>query len=62
MMCQLFEERVEFRDDWARWIFKNEFQLLLRLAGFALGIFRHARRRPAEIGLDETRSYWIIDK
>ena len=44
----------------ARWIFKDEFQLLLRLAGFERWeYFSTPERDPLEIGLEETRSYWI---
>ncbi|MCX6047214.1 MAG: class I SAM-dependent methyltransferase [Chloroflexi bacterium] len=46
-----------------RWIFKEEFQLLLRLAGFQhWASFGTPARDPLEIGLEETRSYWIVYK
>ncbi|MFC1996588.1 class I SAM-dependent DNA methyltransferase [Chloroflexota bacterium] len=46
-----------------RWIFKDEFQLLLRLAGFEQWqYFSTPDRDPLEIGLDEAQSYWIVDK
>lgn len=42
------------------WIFKEEFQLLLRLAGFERwDSFGTPERDPLEIGLEETVSYWI---
>jgi len=44
----------------ARWIFKDEFQLLLRLAGFERWhYFSTPERDPLEIGLEDTQSYWI---
>jgi SAM-dependent methyltransferase len=43
-----------------RWIFKAEFQLLLRLAGFERWeSFGTPERDPLEIGLEETQSYWV---
>jgi SAM-dependent methyltransferase len=46
-----------------RWIFKEEFQLLLRLAGFnAWESFRTPERDPLEVGADGTHSYWIAHK
>jgi SAM-dependent methyltransferase len=43
-----------------RWIFKEEFQLLLRLAGFEQWeYFGAPDRAPLEIGLEETSSYWV---
>jgi SAM-dependent methyltransferase len=57
---------IEYEDELAefpmtsRWIFKDEFQLLLRLAGFEhWECFGTPLGEPLEIGLDETRSYWI---
>jgi hypothetical protein len=45
----------------SRWIFKEEFQLLLRLAGFERWeSFGTPEGDPLEIGLEETRSYWIV--
>jgi hypothetical protein len=45
----------------SRWIFKEEFQLLLRLAGFERWeSFSTPERDSLEIGLDETQSYWIV--
>ena len=46
-----------------RWIFKDEFQLLLRLAEFdRWQYFGTPDGDPLEIGLDEARSYWIAHK
>lgn len=46
-----------------RWIFKEEFQLLLRLAGFdRWEVFGTPERDPLEIGLDDVHSYWIAHK
>jgi SAM-dependent methyltransferase len=43
-----------------RWIFKEEFQLLLRLGGFARWeVFGTPERDPLELGLREAQSYWI---
>ena len=47
----------------SRWIFKEEFQLLLRLAGFShWESFRTPERDPLEIGAEGTHSYWIVRK
>jgi len=47
----------------ARWIFKDEFQLLLRLAGFERWeYFATPERDPLQIGLEDTHSYWIATK
>jgi hypothetical protein len=44
-----------------RWIFKPEFQLLLRLAGFERWeVFSTPERDPLEVGRDESLSYWIV--
>jgi SAM-dependent methyltransferase len=46
-----------------RWIFKDEFQLLLRLAGFKRWeCFSTPERDLLEIGLEETQSYWIVSR
>jgi SAM-dependent methyltransferase len=46
-----------------RWIFKEEFQLLLRLAGFSRWeAFGTPEGAPLEVGLDETFSYWMAEK
>ena len=46
-----------------RWIFRDEFQLLLRLAGFKdWEVFSTPERDPLRIGLEETHSYWIAYK
>lgn len=56
------QEQEEFPMN-GRWIFKDEFQLLLRLAGFERWqCFSTPNRDPLEIGLDETQSYWIAHK
>jgi hypothetical protein len=47
----------------SRWIFKEEFQLLLRLAGFDhWESFCTPERDPLEIGVESTHSYWIVHK
>jgi SAM-dependent methyltransferase len=47
----------------ARWIFKDEFQLLLRLAGFERWeVFGTPECDRLEIGVEETQSYWIVYK
>ena len=47
----------------ARWIFKEEFVLLLRLAGFERWeCFSTPERDLLDIGLDERQSYWIATK
>lgn len=56
------DERADFPMT-ARWIFKEEFQLLLRLAGFThWESFGTPEGAPLKVGLEETQSYWIIDK
>jgi hypothetical protein len=46
-----------------RWIFKEEFQLLLRLTGFERWeCFGTPDRAPLVLGLEETSSYWIVHK
>jgi len=43
-----------------RWIFKEEFLLLLRLGGFARWeCFSTPERDPLTIGMEECQSYWI---
>ena len=47
----------------SRWIFKEEFQLLLRLAGFEQWeSFSTPERDPLEISREGTHSYWIVYK
>jgi hypothetical protein len=47
----------------SRWIFKDELQLLLRLAGFERWeTFGTPEGTPLELGQDGTRSYWIAYK
>ena len=56
------DQREEFPMT-ARWIFKEEFQLLLRLAGFDhWESFSTPERDPLEIGVEGTHSYWIVHK
>lgn len=46
-----------------RWIFREEFQLLLKLAGFEkFEGFSTPERAPLVVGVDETYSYWIAEK
>lgn len=46
-----------------RWIFKDEFQLLLRLGGFQRWeVFGTPEGDPLEVRLEETHSYWILYK
>jgi hypothetical protein len=45
----------------ARWIFKEEFVLLLRLAGFAdWTCFSTPESDPLELGPENQQSYWCI--
>jgi SAM-dependent methyltransferase len=47
----------------ARWIFKEEFQLLLRLAGFEdWECYGTPERDPLEVGIEQMQSYWIAYK
>lgn len=47
----------------ARWIFKDEFQLLLRLAGFERWqSFRTPLGEPLVVSAEETYSYWVAEK
>lgn len=66
VLDRCFIEYEDEREDFpmtSRWIFKDEFQLLLRLAGFERWqYFGTPDRDPLEIGLDEARSYWIAYK
>jgi SAM-dependent methyltransferase len=56
-----YEGQSEVLPMTGRWIFKAEFQLLLRLAGFAQWeSFSTPDRDPLEIGRDETQSYWVV--
>lgn len=56
------DQREEFPMT-ARWIFKEEFQLLLRLAGFDhWESFSTPERDPLGIGVEGTHSYWIVRK
>ena len=46
-----------------RWTFKDEFQLLLRLAGFTRWTcYSSPTGEPIDVGPDEQHSYWIIGK
>ncbi|HET9905333.1 MAG TPA: class I SAM-dependent methyltransferase [Anaerolineales bacterium] len=56
------DQREEFPMN-ARWIFKEEFQLLLRLGGFERWeAFSTPEREPLEISQEGMHSYWIIHK
>ena len=56
------DQREEFPMT-ARWISKEEFQLLLRLAGFDhWEAFSTPERDPLEVGVEGTHSYWIVQK
>lgn len=58
-----YDEESEDFPMTARWIFKEEFQLLLRLAGFERWeCFGTPEGDPLVVGLDETPSYWSIYK
>jgi SAM-dependent methyltransferase len=53
------DERTDFPMT-GRWIFKEEFQLLLRLGGFQRWeYFGAPKGDPLVVGLEETYSYWI---
>lgn len=66
ILDRCFIEYEDQREDFpmtSRWIFKDEFQLLLRLAGFShWESFRTPERDPLEIGVEGTHSYWIVHK
>jgi SAM-dependent methyltransferase len=56
------DETIEFPMT-GRWIFKEEFVLLLRLAGFARwSYFSTPEGDRLELGPEEQQSYWIVDK
>ena len=56
------DQREEFPMT-ARWIFKEEFQLLLRLAGFDhWDVFSTPENDPLKVGVEGTHSYWIVRK
>jgi SAM-dependent methyltransferase len=56
------DEAIEFPMT-SRWIFKEEFVLLLRLAGFARwSYFSTPEGAPLELGPEEQQSFWIVDK
>jgi SAM-dependent methyltransferase len=58
-----YEGQVEEFSMTSRWIFKDEFQLLLRLAGFEHWESSGTPEGdPLVVGLDETFSYWIAKK
>jgi SAM-dependent methyltransferase len=61
-----FIEYEDQREDFpmtGRWVFKDEFQLLLRLAGFEhWQCFSTPEKEPLEVGLEEAQSYWIASK
>ena len=55
-------EREDFPMN-GRWMFRDEFQLLLRLAGFThWACYGSPTGDPLNLGPDEQHSYWIIDK
>jgi hypothetical protein len=56
------DELVEFPMT-ARWIFKEEFMLLLRLAGFVRwAYFSTPEGDGLDLGPEEQQSYWVVDK
>jgi SAM-dependent methyltransferase len=58
-----YEDEAEAFPMNGRWIFKEEFQLLLRLGGFERwACFGTPEGDPLEISLDEVQSYWIVYK
>jgi SAM-dependent methyltransferase len=58
-----YEGQTEVFPMTGRWVFKEEFKLLLRLAGFEhFEYFRTPEREPLQVGLDEAFSYWIAYK
>jgi len=61
-----FVEYEDYRDDFpmiSRWIFKEEFQLLLRLAGFEYWeTFGTPQGAPLEIDVEGSHSYWVVRK
>jgi hypothetical protein len=63
---QCFIEYDGQREDFpitSRYIFKEEFQLLLRLAGFIRWEnWSTPQRDPLQTGLDGTHSYWVAYK
>jgi SAM-dependent methyltransferase len=47
----------------ARWIFRDEFALLLRLAGFARwACYGTPEGAPLELGPEDRQSYWVAEK
>ena len=66
VLDRCFIEYDDQREDFpmtGRWIFKDEFQLLLRLAGFERWqCFSTPEGEPLEIGLEDTPSYWVAYK
>lgn len=58
-----YEDELETFPMTGRWIFKEEFQLLLRLGGFERWeCFGTPDGNPLVIGLDDIHSYWIAHK
>ncbi|HMN31555.1 MAG TPA: hypothetical protein PKE45_25625, partial [Caldilineaceae bacterium] len=58
-----YEGKAEDFPMTGRWIFKEEFQLLLRLAGFQRWeCFGSPEGGPLEIGVEEVQSYWVAYK
>ena len=66
ILDRCFTEYEDQREEFpmtGRWISKEEFRLLLRLAGFDhWESFSTPERDPLEIGLEGTHSYWIVRK
>ena len=66
ILDRCFIEYEDHKEDFpmtARWIFKEEFQLLLRLAGFEdWESFGTPEGEPLEIDIEGSHSYWIVRK
>ena len=59
----VYEDHAEDFPMTSRWIFKEEFQLLLRLAGFERWeVFGTPDREPLDLGLEGAHSYWVVPK
>jgi len=58
-----YDGQVEVTSMTGRWVFKEEFQLLLRAAGFTRWqSFGSPQCGPLELGRDGTIGYWIAEK
>jgi SAM-dependent methyltransferase len=66
VLDRCFIEYEDQREDFpitSRWIFKEEFQLLLQLAGFEhWESFGTPEKDPLVVGVETTHSYWIARK